>query len=58
MSDPAEQQAAYAEFLIELALQHLHPEPMPPQPAPAVDMAQAMKQMGEAMNVLYPSRRA
>jgi hypothetical protein len=58
MSDPAEQQAAFAEFLTELALLHLHPDPLPPQPAPAADMAQALERMGEAMHVLYGPRRA
>jgi hypothetical protein len=33
MADPAEIQAGYVELLTELALLHLHPEPLPPQPA-------------------------
>jgi hypothetical protein len=57
MSDPAEQQAGYVEFLTELALMHLHPDPMPPQPVMPVDMTQVLEKMAEAMHVLYPSRQ-
>lgn len=53
MSDPAEQQAAVAEFLTELALLHLRPEPLP-QPA---GFDQALVQMAAAMNVLYGGQR-
>jgi hypothetical protein len=58
MSDPAETQAAHAEFLIELALLHLHPEPLPPQPAQPTDLEQALERMGEAMQTLYGGRRS
>jgi hypothetical protein len=57
MANPAETQAAHAEFLIELALMHLHPEPMPPQPAQPNGVIEALEKMGEAMHVLYGGRR-
>lgn len=58
MADPAETQAGYVEFLTELALMHLHPGPMPPQPASPIDLEQALEQMGGALFVLYGSRRS
>lgn len=57
MSDPAEQQAAFAEFLVELALLHLYPEPMPPQPAPSADVEEALARMGQVMLVMYEGRK-
>jgi hypothetical protein len=57
MPDPAETQAALADFLTEMLLLGLHPEPMPPQPPLPADVAQALEKMGVAMIVLYGSRR-
>ena len=57
MPDPAETQAAHAEFLVELALQHLHPEPLPPQPEMPADLEQALERMAEAMQAMRAARR-
>lgn len=57
MADPAEQQAALAEFLTELLLQRLHPEQIPPQPPQPIGLDQALVQIAEAMAVMYPRRR-
>jgi hypothetical protein len=57
MSDPAETQAAFAELLVGIALLHLHPEPLPPQPAQSADMEQVLERMGEAMQTMYGGRR-
>ena len=58
MPDAAEQQAAIADFLTEMLLLGLHPEPLPPQPPLSADAEQALERLAEAMNVLHPSRRS
>ena len=58
MSDPAAQQAALADFLTEMLLLGLHPEPTPPQPALPDDAKQALERLAEVMDVMYGDRRS
>jgi hypothetical protein len=57
VADPAETHAAFAELLTEMALQHLHPAPLPPQPEAPADVEQALARLAEAMQGLYAARR-
>ena len=57
MSDPAEQQAAIADFLTEMLLLGLHPEPVSPQPPLPDDAKQALERLAEVMGVMYGDQR-
>ena len=47
--DPAARQAAIADFLTEMLLLGLHPEPLPPQPALTDDARQALERLAGVM---------
>ena len=51
MSDPAEQQAAIADFLTEMLLLGLHPKPVPPQPPLSDAAKQALEWLAEAIEL-------
>ena len=52
MADPAAQQAALADFLTEMLLLGLDPEPVPSQPPLPDDATQALERLAAVMDVM------
>ena len=56
MSDPVATQAGYVDPSVELAARHLHPDPVPSQPAPPATVHEALERLAVAFNALYAQR--